>query len=74
VADARLRCVAPIARVDEGEGIVTDTEQSMSDADGKAAAPHEWEPMSLTKIGTFGEVLRGNTGPKGDGGGSMQMA
>jgi hypothetical protein len=27
-----------------------------------------WEPMSLTKVGTFGDVLRGNTGSKGDGG------
>jgi hypothetical protein len=27
-----------------------------------------WEPMSLTKVGSFGEVLRGSTGTMGDGG------
>ena len=26
-----------------------------------------WEPMALKRIGTFGDVLKGATGPKGDG-------
>jgi hypothetical protein len=25
-----------------------------------------WEPMSITRVGAFGEVLRGNTGSKTD--------
>jgi hypothetical protein len=28
--------------------------------------------MSLTRIGAFGDILRGNTGPMGDGGASMK--
>jgi hypothetical protein len=27
-----------------------------------------WEPMSLTRVGAFGDVLKGNTGTRGDGG------
>jgi hypothetical protein len=26
----------------------------------------EWEPMSLTKVGTFGDVLRGGSGKGSD--------
>jgi hypothetical protein len=47
---------------------VTDKERRASETSGDAPARGTWEPMSLTRVGTFGDVLRGNTGPKGDGG------
>ena len=37
----------------------------------EASVRRTWEPMSLTRIGAFGDILRGNTGPKGDGGTMM---
>ena len=39
----------------------------MSGVSTDAPAQRAWEPMTLTKLGTFGDVLRGATGPKGDG-------
>ena len=34
----------------------------------ETSARRTWEPMSLARVGTFGDVLKGNTGTKGDGG------
>jgi hypothetical protein len=33
-----------------------------------------WEPMSLTRIGTFGDVLQGDTGAQMDGATMMAKA
>ena len=44
------------------------TEKVRRTRDVSADAPvRPWEPMTLTKVGTFGDVLKGATGPKGDG-------
>lgn len=40
--------------------------QQGSGTSGGAPARRIWEPMSLTRVGTFGDVLSGNTGKKGD--------
>jgi hypothetical protein len=42
----------------------------VNDSEGQASRL-AWEPMSLTKVGTFGDVLRGPTGGSVDGGGTM---
>lgn len=48
---------------------MTDKKGTMSGTSGGAApAQRAWESMSLTQIGSFGDVLRGATGPSGDGG------
>lgn len=50
-----------------GSGPVTDKKRTISKASGDAPVRRAWEPMALTKVGTFGDVLKGATGPKGDG-------
>lgn len=40
----------------------------MSGASGTALVRRTWEPMTLTKVGTFGDVLKGATGTRGDSG------
>jgi hypothetical protein len=40
----------------------------MGNDGGEGDVRRPWESMSLTKVGTFGDVLRGNTGAMGDGG------
>lgn len=45
-----------------------DEKRKSGDASGKVPARPAWEPMSLTRIGKFADVLRGATGPRGDGG------
>jgi hypothetical protein len=44
----------------------------MSKSGGEDDVRRPWESMALTKVGTFGDVLRGATGPQGDGGGTMK--
>jgi hypothetical protein len=46
----------------------------MSKTGGEDEVRRPWESMALTKVGTFGDVLRGATGPQGDGGGTMKPA
>jgi hypothetical protein len=46
---------------------VTDTERRTNETSSEAPVRRTWEPMSLTRVGTFGDVLRGNTGPMMDG-------
>ena len=46
---------------------MTEKERRMSGTPAVATPQRTWEPMSLTRIGSFGDVLRGATGPKGDG-------
>ena len=46
---------------------MTDEEHRTSGPSGDAPARRTWEPMSLTRVGTFGDVLRGNTGKMNDG-------
>ena len=41
---------------------------------GAAPARRPWEPMSLTRVGAFGEVLRGATGPLGETGGTKRRS
>jgi hypothetical protein len=40
---------------------VTDVKQTAQEEKSEFE-PRAWEPMSLTKVGTFGDVLRGGTG------------
>jgi hypothetical protein len=47
---------------------VTNEERKVSGIAGTTSVRRTWHPMSLTKVGTFGDVLRGNTGAKTDGG------
>lgn len=42
--------------------------QQGSGTSGGAPARRIWEPMSLTRVGKFGDVLTGNTGMMADGG------
>jgi hypothetical protein len=35
---------------------------------GQASVPQSWEPMALTRVGAFSDVLRGSSGTLGDGG------
>jgi hypothetical protein len=44
----------------------------MSSSGGEGGVRRPWEPMSLTKVGTFGDVLRGVTGPMNETGGTMK--
>jgi len=37
-------------------------------AEQRQPEPRPWQPMSLTNVGTFGDVMLGNTGAKTDGG------
>jgi hypothetical protein len=46
-------------------------EQPSSETRVEVLVRRAWEPMSLTRVGTFGDVLRGNTGSMGDTGGTM---
>ena len=46
---------------------MTDKERRVSGVSADAPARRAWEPMTLMKLGTFGDVLKGATGPKGDG-------
>ena len=34
--------------------------------------PRPWEAMTLTSVGTFGDVMLGNTGTKDDRGGTKK--
>jgi hypothetical protein len=43
----------------------------MSGSSGDASARRTWEPMALSRIGTFGDVLKGVTGAMGETGGTM---
>ena len=40
----------------------------MSGTSGSVPALRPWKPMSLKRVGAFGDVLKGATGPRGDGG------
>jgi hypothetical protein len=51
---------------------MTHSERMTSEARVDPSVKRAWEPMSLTRIGTFGDVLQGNTGSQGDGGGTMK--
>ncbi len=46
---------------------MTKVERMVSESRDEASVRHNWEPMSLTRIGTFGDVLQGNTGDMMDG-------
>jgi hypothetical protein len=35
-------------------------------AENREPRRHPWEPMTLTSVGTFGDVMLGNTGAKND--------
>jgi hypothetical protein len=37
-----------------------------------ASSRRTWEPMALSRIGTFGDVLKGITGPMNETGGTMK--
>jgi hypothetical protein len=63
--------VAAAISVFTGESLVTDKKRKISGTSGKARVRRTWEPMSLTRVGTFGEVLRSSTGDMGDTGGGM---
>jgi hypothetical protein len=41
---------------------VTNVERGSSEARGDAPARRTWEPMSVARIGTFGDILRGPSG------------
>jgi hypothetical protein len=41
---------------------VTNVERKMSETRGDTPARRSWEAMSLTRIGTFGDILRGGSG------------
>ena len=45
---------------------MSNEEQTTTGTSSPARRP--WEPMSLAKVGTFGDALRGSSGAKGDGG------
>jgi hypothetical protein len=51
---------------------MTKVERMGGESRDEASVRRAWEPMSLTRIGTFGDVLQGATGPQGDGGGTMK--
>jgi hypothetical protein len=40
--------------------------QQTSGESGSVPLARLWEPMTLTRVGTFGEVLLGNTGKNAD--------
>ena len=46
---------------------MTNIERIASEARAEPSVRRGWEPMSLTRIGTFGDVLQGNTGMQMDG-------
>ncbi len=50
-----------------GEIVLTNKERRISGPSGDAPVRRAWEPMSPKRIGTFGDVLKGATGPAGDG-------
>ena len=41
---------------------MTKVERMGSESRDEASVRRTWEPMSLTRIGTFGDVLQGTTG------------
>jgi len=45
---------------------VTKVKGRSSGTRGKPPALRTWEPMSVTRIGTFGDILRGGSGKGGD--------
>jgi hypothetical protein len=47
---------------------LTNRSQPTNGTPAETSARRTWEPMSLARVGTFGDVLKGNTGTKGDGG------
>jgi hypothetical protein len=51
---------------------MTKVERMESESRDDASVRRAWEPMSLTRVGTFGDVLHGATGLMGDGGGTMK--
>jgi hypothetical protein len=51
---------------------MTHSERMTGEARVEPSVKRAWEPMSLTRIGTFGDVLQGNTGDKNDGGTMMK--
>jgi hypothetical protein len=50
----------------KGEEIVANVQRTIGEARGDVPAQRPWEPMSLTRIGTFGDILRGPSGMTGD--------
>jgi hypothetical protein len=46
---------------------MTKVERIGSESGDEASVRRAWEPMSLMRIGTFGDVLQGNTGMEMDG-------
>jgi hypothetical protein len=51
---------------------MTKVERMGSESRDEASVRRAWEPMSLTRIGTFGDVLQGDTGMDMDTGGTMK--
>jgi hypothetical protein len=51
---------------------MTKVERMGSESRDEASVRRAWEPMSLTKIGTFGDVLQGSTGDMMDTGVGMK--
>ena len=44
----------------------------MTQTHDSAGVRRPWVPMTLTKVGGFGDVLRGTTGTKSDSGGGKK--
>ena len=52
---------------------MTNVKRKISETRGDAPARRSWEAMSVTRIGTFGDILRGPSGTGTDGN-SKKMA
>lgn len=46
---------------------MTNDDRQISNPSREAPGRQAWEPMSLTRVGAFGDVLQGGTGKKSDG-------
>jgi hypothetical protein len=64
--------VATVAGLDGGKSVAKH-EQFSSGTRPEPQVRRAWEPMSLSRVGTFGDVLKGDTGAMMDGA-TMKLA
>jgi hypothetical protein len=67
-----MRGVASVTHLTADRSVVTSGRERMRNDSGEDEVRRSWESMSLTKVGTFGDVLRGDTGMDMDTGGTMK--
>jgi hypothetical protein len=58
---------------DKGDVRVTDDQRETKATQASVPVRREWETMALTRVGGFGDVLQGVTGPSADIGAGMTV-